>query len=429
MTARKHFKQLVRDRMRKHRRAYTVARRHVAAPAPVVGAARRRPRRHGGVRQRAREPRRRARRRAADRGDGAGRRRRARRRLHPLGVRAHGYRALDARLPARSGSTRRAGRPRPPRGSACTPRSTRPAAQGRGRGARRAARPRAARDRLGRRRAARPKGEPAWREGHGGPPVVVYARAGDSYLIDDRSSGARRRSRPTCWPRRAARVVSYKNRLIAIDPERVDLRPGARGRGGPAAAGRAPERDVGLVLVAGLAQVGADDQGHAQQEGLAERVRRRARDGSAARVDLHGRGRAARTCAGSTPTSWTRRGAARDRVAERGVAGAAAAWEAIVDAALPPGDELREAIDTPSALARRGDAARSEMLEAARRWALQAERDEGARCRRWREPVRAMHAAEVAALEACGRRSEIAATARRPARSRGRAARPATRRA
>ena len=94
MTTRKHFKQLVRDRMRSTGEKYTVARRHVEGDSDV-GAARRRPRRHRGVRQRARQPRRRARRRAAVGGDGAGRRRRARRRLHPLGVQAR-------RLPRRS---------------------------------------------------------------------------------------------------------------------------------------------------------------------------------------------------------------------------------------------------------------------------------------------------------------------------------------
>ena len=62
---------------------------------------------------------------------------------------------------------------------------------------------------------------------------------------------------------------------------------------------------------------------------------------------------------------------------------AAACWEAIVDAALPPGDELRELID-------RGDAAR---------WELQRRRDEAAA-----EPpavgemVAAMYEAETSAL-------------------------------
>ena len=78
------------------------------------------------------------------------------------------------------GSTRTGGRPRPPRAWACTPRSTRPAA--------RARRPRRSAEQLDRGLPAIVwvddeqlglKGEPAWREGHGGPPVVVYGRAGD----------------------------------------------------------------------------------------------------------------------------------------------------------------------------------------------------------------------------------------------------------
>ena len=66
------------------------------------------------------------------------------------------------------------------------------------------------------------KGEPAWREGHGGPPVVIYGRAGDSLLVDDRSLGRTTVSSDVLTAARG-RVVSYKNRLIAIDPARVDL--------------------------------------------------------------------------------------------------------------------------------------------------------------------------------------------------------------
>ena len=77
------------------------------------------------------------------------------------------------------------------------------------------------------------KGEPAWREGHGGPPVVVYGRSGDGFLIDDRSSGRATVSADVLAAARG-RVVSYKNRLIAIDPALVelDLVPAVReGRG------------------------------------------------------------------------------------------------------------------------------------------------------------------------------------------------------
>ena len=66
------------------------------------------------------------------------------------------------------------------------------------------------------------RGEPPWRSGHGGPPLVVYARSGDEYAFDDRSSV--RETVPAARLAAArARVVSYKHRLIAIDPERIDL--------------------------------------------------------------------------------------------------------------------------------------------------------------------------------------------------------------
>ena len=147
MTARKHFKQLVRDRMRQTGERYTVARRHVEASAPVPGSCAAASRRDGGVRERARQPRRRARGRAAVRGDGAGRRRRARRGLHPVGVRRVRLPRAHARVPAPvavpgavGGGDRRAARPA--RRAARDGRR-----EGRGRGARRAARPRPAGDR------------------------------------------------------------------------------------------------------------------------------------------------------------------------------------------------------------------------------------------------------------------------------------------
>ena len=68
------------------------------------------------------------------------------------------------------------------------------------------------------------RGEPAWRDGFGGPPVVVYARDGERYAIDDRSSSRESVSAPVLAAARG-RVVSYKNRLITIDPELVDLSP------------------------------------------------------------------------------------------------------------------------------------------------------------------------------------------------------------
>ena len=66
------------------------------------------------------------------------------------------------------------------------------------------------------------RNEPEWRDGYGGPPVIVYERNGDSYAVDDRSTA------PIVVPAdrlaaARARVGSYKHRLVTIDPERVDL--------------------------------------------------------------------------------------------------------------------------------------------------------------------------------------------------------------
>ena len=179
--------------------------------------------------------------------------------------------------------------------------------EGRRRGARRAARERPAGDRLDRHlpRSAM-RDEPEWRDGYGGPPLIVYERAGDAYAIDDRSA-----ERITVPAERLAAARGAGRLLQApADHDRPRARrpgPASGRRGRPAAAGRAPEREVGLVLAAGLAQVGADDHRHAQQEGLADGVRRRARRRQPARLDLHQRRATARTCAACTPTSSTRR--------------------------------------------------------------------------------------------------------------------------
>ena len=355
MTARKHLKQLVRERMRKTGERYTVARRHVVERRHVVGAPRRRSRRHRRVRERARQPRRRrtAHRRAADRGDGARRRRRARRGLHPVGVRARtATRACSRSASGASGSTRTAGRAGPPSGSACTPSCTRPAAR-----RARAAALDAQLDRglpaivwidtvharaPERARVARRLRRPA---------AVVYGRDGDALRDRRPLGGARSGARAERLAAARARVGSYKHRLITIDPGAGRAATCARGRRGRAAApGRAPEREVGLVLAAGVAQVGADDHRHAQQEGLADRVRRRARRSAAcARRSTPAPPHGAPPARASTPTSSTRRAALLGRDALRD---AATAWREAASrgtrSSMPRcrrGDELRELID------------------------------------------------------------------------------------
>jgi hypothetical protein len=73
---------------------------------------------------------------------------------------------------------------------------------------------------------------PAWLDGHGGGPVVAYARSGDGVLIDDCSTGRLTVPADRLADARA-RVGSYKHRLIEIDPALVEidadrLRAGAR---------------------------------------------------------------------------------------------------------------------------------------------------------------------------------------------------------
>ena len=197
------------------------------------------------------------------------------------------------------------------------------------------------------------RGEPEWRDGYGGPPLIVYERSGDSYAIDDRSS-----HRITVPAERLAaaraRVGSYKHRLITIDPEQVDL-DCARPSRGPAAAGRAPERAVGLVLAAGVAEVGPDDDGSRNKkgwptvfaDGLGVGSLRASTDADAAH-GAHLRGLYADFL--DEAAVLLERDALRDAAAAWRVA--AARWEPIVDTALPPGDELRELIDAgaPGAL-------------------------------------------------------------------------------
>ncbi len=201
------------------------------------------------------------------------------------------------------------------------------------------------------------RGEPESRDGHGGPPVVVYAREGDGYLIDDLSSGREWVSAAVLAEARG-RVVSYKNRLISIDPERVELRlreaveEGLRLQVEHLSASSASfslpawrkwaRMTTDTRNAKGWPQVFADGRGVASamasiytNAGNGEHLR-----GLYASFldEVGGLDDAA--------AAWRR---------------AAEAWDTIVDLALPPGDELRRLIDAG---------------EYEARWALQAERDE-----------------------------------------------------
>ena len=135
------------------------------------------------------------------------------------------------------------------------------------------------------------RGEPESLDGRGGDPLIVYGRSGDTYEIDDRSlrarDGAARAPGGGTRPRRLLQAPPDHDRPRARRPRR---RPAARGRHGWApAAGRTPQRVVVVLLAARLAQVGAHDHRHPQRQGLAARVRRRARDREHAGFDLHRR--------------------------------------------------------------------------------------------------------------------------------------------
>lgn len=204
-------------------------------------------------------------------------------------------------------------------------------------------------------------GEPDWLDGYGSPPVVVASRDGDGYVVDDRSPRTAIVSADRLAAARA-RVGSYRNRLIAIDPGRVDL-------------------DLAPAVEAGL---------HAQVEHLSaasdsfslpawRKWSRMTTDPRAPKgwpsVFADGRGVAslrASIVAGAGRGGHLRGayadfldeaaelvGRERLRAAAAGWREAARRWDAVVDAALPPGDELRIAIET-------GDPGR---------WDLQTRRD------------------------------------------------------
>ena len=225
MTDRKHFKQLVRERMRRTGERYTVARRHVAGGASLGWELR------GGLDgetaafanvlanlgvEAGGAPLSEAMVLGAGGGLGAG--------YILWEFESHGYAVLTLgfrrqwQYPDRWAASW-------PRGSACTRRSHE---TGGAKGA--AAALDAQLDRglpaiawvdpyqLGLR------GLPASRDGFGGAPVVVYERAGDTYAIDDRSrvarDGLRRRARRRARPRRLLQAPADHDRPRARRPLR-----------------------------------------------------------------------------------------------------------------------------------------------------------------------------------------------------------------
>lgn len=233
------------------------------------------------------------------------------------------------------------------------------------------------------------RGEPQWRDGYGGAPLIVYERSGDSYAIDDLST-----TRELVSAERLAaardRVGSYKHRLITIDPERIelDLRPAVE-EGPRLQVEHLSERSDSFSLPAWRkwARMTTDTKNRKGwptvfADGLST-ASLRASIYTEAAHGAHLRGLYADFL--DEASGLLERESLRD--AADAWRQAAACWEPIVDAALPPGDALREAID-------RDDPGR---------WDLQRERDEtvgdlpdvG-------EQVAAVHRAETSALGVLG---------------------------
>ncbi len=226
------------------------------------------------------------------------------------------------------------------------------------------------------------RNEPEWRDGYGGDPLIVYERTGDSYAIDDRSDKRITVSAERLAAARA-RVGSYTHRLITIDPERVelDLRPAVEeGLRLQVEHLSATSDSFSLPAWRKWARMTTDPRNKKGwptvfADGLGVGSLRASIYTSAAH-GAHLRGLYADFLDEAAVLLGRDLGADAWRVA-------AGAWEPIVDLALPPGDELRELIDAG----------------AAARWDVQRRRDEAVE-----EPpavgelVMAMYEAETSAL-------------------------------
>jgi Butirosin biosynthesis protein H, N-terminal/Domain of unknown function (DUF4872) len=242
--------------------------------------------------------------------------------------------------------------------------------------------------------------EPESRDGFGGPPLIVYAREGDRYAIDDRSLAKLIVPAERLAAARA-RVGSYEHRLITIDPELVDL-DADRLRAAVEEGLRlqvehlsAKSDSFSLPAWRKWARMTTDTR---NKKGWPN-VFADGRGIGTAMASIYVEAGGGRNLRGLYADFVDEAAKLLSRPALREAAaawrGAAQAWDAIVDAALPPADELRELIDrTDDAVARGEDA--SEV--AAARWALQARRDEAGEPPALGELVSAMYETEVAAL-------------------------------
>ena len=256
---------------------------------------------------------------------------------------------------------------------------------------------------------------PAHLDGYGGGPVVAYGRAADGrVLVDDRSSGRLSVTSATLGEARG-RVVSYRNRLIEVDPALVEIDTQRLENGIREALTlqvehlSSPSDSFSLPAWAKWARLlgpGRNPKAwptvFADGQGLASAL--------ASIHDNAGHGGHLR----DLYADFLREaGPLVDRPLEPAADAwdaAAAAWDRLVEDAMtahPDLEELRRLIDATARAVDRGDAAADEAADlAARRWGLQQRLDTGLPVEpaelfpRLQEGVSAIHAAEIRALDA-----------------------------
>ena len=375
MTTHQSFKRVVRARMAKTGERYAAARRALIAERPPADAAKRRGRRrqagyrlprrpaaaHGGLTNVLAASRRPvpADRRAADRGDDPRHRRRPRRGLHPVGVRVTRRRGADARLrqslavPGHPGLDRHDARAPGPGPRTCIETGGAKGAATTLDGILATGDPVIA---YVDQQVIGTWGQPEALSGMQGYPVVIAGRRDDGrYEVDDRGRAPLLVDAATMAAARG-RIGSFKHRLVHVRA------PGGRADRGPAAGGRpcrarrpggAPATAVGLVLAAGVAQVGPppDRRTATPRPGRGSSPTALAcsgRSSRSSRASTTASGRPAGTCASCTRRRSTRRPrCSTDRPCPtrppRGER-PQTCWEDLADAAVPPDLDGLEAI-------------------------------------------------------------------------------------
>lgn len=256
---------------------------------------------------------------------------------------------------------------------------------------------------------------PAHLDGYGGGPVVAYGRTVDGrILVDDRSSG-RLSVTASQLAEARGRVVSYRNRLVEVDPELVEIDADRLQAGLHEALTlqvdhlSAPSASFSLPAWAKWARLlgpGGNPKAwptvFADGRGLASTlasIHEDAGHGGHLRALYADFLREAAPIVDQplepTAGTWDAAGAAWDRLVEDAMT------------AHPDLEELRRLIDAGSRAVDSGDAAADEAAElATRRWDLQRRLDDALPVdralmfARLQEAVRAIHAAETTALDA-----------------------------